>query len=66
MAEHEKEIVLVDDSHTPSATLLKPDESFLVENYDPYMEPIVEDVDPEEVTEPPPGWWERLVHALAG
>lgn len=66
MAERAEQAVRVADSHTPSATLLEPDPSFLVENYDPYMEPIVEDVDPKEVMEPPPTWWERLVIALAG
>lgn len=57
--------VRVADSRTASTTYLEPDPTFLVENYDPYMMPITEDVVPEEVLESPPSWWERLLHALA-
>jgi hypothetical protein len=66
MAKNDRQTVEVSDSRTPSATFLEPDESFLVENYDPYLEAITEEVQPEEVLRKPPSWWQKLVHALAG
>lgn len=56
---------VVADSLNTSREYLQPHPSFLHHNYDPYIKPIVEDVEPEEAMRPPPSFWRRLVHSLS-